>query len=289
MPAEGRRCGLARVTAAAALRPGLRAHAAYVDNASPSIRGALRGLVSEGVDDVVVLPLLLTPASHSKTDIAASVQAGRTAHPGVRLRYGRPLGPHPVLVERLVSRLVEAGARVTLVAGPVQLPTPAGVRRIDVQTAQQMLDAVMPEAPAHDIFVATAAVADWRPADAAEQKIKKDGSGLPPPLVLIENPDILAAVARLPPDQRPWCVGFAAESHDVVRHARDKRVRKGVPLMVGNIGPATFGQDDNALLLVSAAGVEEFARDSKLALARRLIGRCAELALALQSGPSAHA
>jgi len=106
---------------AAALRPGLRAEAAYVDNASPSIRAALESLATEGVDDVVVLPLLLTPASHSKTDIAGSVQAGRAAHPGVRLRYGRPLGPHPVLVERLVSRLAEAGARpedpVVVVAG----------------------------------------------------------------------------------------------------------------------------------------------------------------------------
>ena len=106
---------------AAALRPGLRAEAAYVDNASPSIRAALASLAADGVDDVVVLPLLLTPASHSKTDIAASVQVGRTTHPGVRLRYGRPLGPHPVLVERLVARLVEAGARpetpVVVVAG----------------------------------------------------------------------------------------------------------------------------------------------------------------------------
>jgi sirohydrochlorin cobaltochelatase len=106
---------------AAALRPGLRAEAAYVDNASPSIRAALDSLAAEGVDDVVVLPLLLTAASHSKTDIAGSVQAGRVVHPGVRLRYGRPLGPHPVLVERLASRLAEAGARpedpVVVVAG----------------------------------------------------------------------------------------------------------------------------------------------------------------------------
>jgi sirohydrochlorin cobaltochelatase len=106
---------------AAALRPGLRTAAAYVDNASPSIRAALAGLVDDGVRDVVVLPLLLTPASHSKTDVAASVQVGRRAHPGVRLRYGRPLGPHPVLVEVLARRLAEAGADpgdpVVLVAG----------------------------------------------------------------------------------------------------------------------------------------------------------------------------
>jgi sirohydrochlorin cobaltochelatase len=109
---------LARATAR---RPGLRSAAAYVDNASPSIRSALAELVADGVRDVAVLPLLLTPASHSKTDVAASVQAGRLAHPGVRLRYGRPLGPHPVLVDVLARRLSEAGASdedpVVLVAG----------------------------------------------------------------------------------------------------------------------------------------------------------------------------
>lgn len=106
---------------AAALRPGLQVADAYVDNASPSVRAALERLVGEGASDVVVLPLLLTPASHSKTDLAASVQAGRSAHPGLRLRYGRPLGPHPVLVELLGRRLAEAGADpadpVVLVAG----------------------------------------------------------------------------------------------------------------------------------------------------------------------------
>ncbi len=106
---------------AAALRPGLRAIPAYVDNASPSIRRALAHLAADSVDDVVVLPLLLTPASHSKTDVAASVQAGRLAHPRMRLRYGRPLGPHPVLVDVLARRLAEAGADpdapVVVVAG----------------------------------------------------------------------------------------------------------------------------------------------------------------------------
>jgi sirohydrochlorin cobaltochelatase len=112
----------ALLSGAAALRPGLRAADAYVDNASPSIRRALHLLADDdGVDDVVVVPLLLTPASHSKTDVAASVRAGRLAHPGLRLRYGRPLGPHPVLVDVLARRLAEAGARdddpVVLVAG----------------------------------------------------------------------------------------------------------------------------------------------------------------------------
>jgi sirohydrochlorin cobaltochelatase len=109
------------LAAASVLRPGLRAEPAYVDNASPSIRSAVASLIDEGVDDVVVVPLLLTPASHSKTDVAGSVQAARLDHPAVQIRYGRPLGPHPFLVEVLAARLGEAGARdgdaVLLVAG----------------------------------------------------------------------------------------------------------------------------------------------------------------------------
>ena len=167
----------------------------------------------------------------------------------------------------------EAGAEVTLVAGPVHLPTPRHVRRIDVRTAQQMHDAVLPAAPRHDVFVATAAVADWRPATLSEHKIKKDGKKLAPSFELTENPDILAAVARLP--DRPYCVGFAAESHDLLRHAREKLERKKVPLIVGNLGPATFGQDDNALTLVDAAGHRELPRADKLTLARALVAEIA--------------
>ncbi|WP_425258116.1 bifunctional phosphopantothenoylcysteine decarboxylase/phosphopantothenate--cysteine ligase CoaBC [Rubrivivax sp. RP6-9] len=170
----------------------------------------------------------------------------------------------------------EAGAQVTLVAGPVHLPTPMGVQRIDVTSAQQMFDAVLPAAPAHDIFVATAAVADWRPAQPNAHKIKKDGKKLAPSFDLVENPDILAAVARLPAAQRPWCVGFAAESQDLARHAREKLQRKGVPLVVGNLGPATFGRDDNTLLLVDAAGERELPPGDKLSLARELVREIAQ-------------
>jgi phosphopantothenoylcysteine decarboxylase/phosphopantothenate--cysteine ligase len=169
----------------------------------------------------------------------------------------------------------EAGAAVTLVAGPVALPTPRGVARIDVGSAREMLAAVLPLAPAHDVFVAAAAVADWRPADVAAHKIKKDGSGRVPELAFVENPDVLAAVARLPEAQRPWCVGFAAESEDVERHARAKLASKGVPLVVGNLGPATFGRDDNALLLVETDRTTELPRAGKLALARQLVAAIA--------------
>jgi phosphopantothenoylcysteine decarboxylase/phosphopantothenate--cysteine ligase len=169
----------------------------------------------------------------------------------------------------------EAGARVTLVAGPVQLATPRGVRRVDVGSAEQMLAAVQPEAERHDVFVATAAVADWRPAHAAERKIKKDGSGRVPAIEMVENPDILAAVARLPEGRRPFCVGFAAESHDIVRHAREKLAKKGVPLIVANHGPSTFGRDDNALTLVDAAGERALPPGDKLTLARALVAEIA--------------
>jgi len=167
----------------------------------------------------------------------------------------------------------EAGAEVTLVAGPVHLPTPRGVHRINVQSAQKMLEAVVPHAQAATVFIATAAVADWRPAVQADHKLKKDGSGQAPVLSFVENPDILAAVAQsahaLTGDL--FCVGFAAESHDLLQHASAKRVRKGVPLLVGNIGPATFGQDENALLLIDAQGHRELPRASKRVLAQLLV------------------
>ena len=163
----------------------------------------------------------------------------------------------------------EAGAEVTLVAGPVHLATPRHVHRIDVQSAQQMWDAVLPLAASQQIFVATAAVADWRPASLSDHKIKKNSSRSVPGFDLVENPDILAAVARL--HAPPFCVGFAAESQDLARHARDKLLRKNVPLVVGNLGPATFGRDDNTLLLVDAAGERALPTADKLSLARELV------------------
>ncbi len=171
----------------------------------------------------------------------------------------------------------EAGADVVLVAGPVALATPRGVRRIDVVSAQNMYDAVIPLAQKATIFVATAAVADWRPASASQEKIKKDGSGATPTLGFAENPDILAAVAQSERARSGdlYCVGFAAESHDLLAHATAKRVRKGVPLLVGNIGPATFGKDDNALLLVDEDGYTDIPRASKRVLAQQLVAQIA--------------
>nr|WP_145546319.1 bifunctional phosphopantothenoylcysteine decarboxylase/phosphopantothenate--cysteine ligase CoaBC [Variovorax boronicumulans] len=171
----------------------------------------------------------------------------------------------------------EAGARVTLVAGPVHLATPRGVTRVDVRSAQDLLAAVERHVAAATVFVATAAVADWRPSVAAEHKIKKDGSGQVPALAFVENPDVLARVAQSDRARsgKLYCVGFAAESEALLQNAQAKRARKGVPLLVGNIGPATFGQDHNALLLVDEAGARELPHAPKLALARQLVAEIA--------------
>ena len=171
----------------------------------------------------------------------------------------------------------EAGAHVTLVAGPVSLPTPRGVGRINVHSALNMQKTLNVLSQNASVFISAAAVADWRPMQAAEQKIKKDGSGTAPTLSFVENPDILAGIASgaRARSGELFCVGFAAESQDLLANAQGKRARKGVPLLVGNIGPDTFGQDDNALLLVDENGSVDVPRAPKLALARQLVAEIA--------------
>jgi phosphopantothenoylcysteine decarboxylase / phosphopantothenate---cysteine ligase len=146
-----------------------------------------------------------------------------------------------------------------------------------VKSAQNMLIAGIEYAQNAHIFIACAAVADWRPANAAEQKIKKDGAGQTPQLQFVENPDILATIAKSDRAKKGdlFCVGFAAESEDLEANAKAKRIRKGVPLLVGNIGPSTFGQDDNAFLLVDEQGVKQIERAPKLQLARLLVAEIA--------------
>ena len=172
----------------------------------------------------------------------------------------------------------DAGAQVTLVAGPVDLDGPRGVQRINVRSAQDMDAACHAQAERADVFIATAAVADWRPASTQKQKIKKQGDGQVPSLAFVENPDILSAIAASERARSGalYCVGFAAESQDLEVQAKAKRLRKGVPLLVANIGPATFGQDDNALLLIDAQGTLEMARNSKQALGRMLVAEIAK-------------
>ncbi len=170
----------------------------------------------------------------------------------------------------LAAAAADAGAEVTLVAGPVSLPTPAGVSRIDVITAAEMHAAVMARVADCDVFIGCAAVADYRAAEIAPQKIEKTGETLE--LRLVRNPDIIAAVAAHRP--RPFTVGFAAETNDLLAHARQKLERKGLDLVIANdvsrsdIG---FGSDHNEVRVISAAGDGEPQNGSKQAVARALI------------------
>lgn len=168
----------------------------------------------------------------------------------------------------------EAGADVTLVSGPTALAAPYGVHRINVQTAQQMHDVVMSRASAQHVFIAVAAVADWKVANVSTQKVKKNADGKAPALEFELNTDILAAVAALEP--RPYCVGFAAESEKLIEYGEAKRVRKNIPLLVGNIGHQTFGQDHNELVLFDARGHTVLPRADKQQLARQLIAEIAQ-------------
>jgi phosphopantothenoylcysteine decarboxylase/phosphopantothenate--cysteine ligase len=163
----------------------------------------------------------------------------------------------------------EAGARVTLVAGPSALPTPRGVRRIDVLTAREMFDAVMGYANRAEVFIAVAAVADWRVANASAQKLKKDAHATPPSLQFEPNPDILATVAALP--GAPLCVGFAAESESVVANAQAKLKSKGAALIVANAAQHALAADEAEVHLVDAEGVTTLPRAAKLEQARRIV------------------
>lgn len=162
-----------------------------------------------------------------------------------------------------------AGAEVTLVSGPTALPTPYGVNRLDVMTAAEMLETVIRHIDQKDVFISVAAVADWRVKNASSQKIKKTATQSVPTLEFIENPDILATVALRP--DAPYCVGFAAESEHLREYAEAKRRKKGIPLLVGNIGHETFGKDHNTLVLFDEKGVLELPYDTKQNLAYRLM------------------
>ena len=166
----------------------------------------------------------------------------------------------------------EAGAEVTLVSGATSLDAPSGVQRVDVLTAGEMHKAVMARAREADVFIAVAAVADYRPADPKSHKIKRGNGHLN--LELAPNPDILADVAAL---KGPFCVGFAAETEDLMENAQAKRRSKGIPLLAANLAQETFGRDTNALTLFDDDGVHELARAPKIALARQLVAHIARM------------
>ena len=162
----------------------------------------------------------------------------------------------------------DAGAQVTLIAGPTALATPRGVKRIDVTTAREMMNAVMDQLPA-DVFISVAAVADWHVTNPSANKIKKSASATPPVMQFAANPDILGTVAALP--SAPYCVGFAAESDDVIENARRKLISKKVPLIVANRAQDVFGSDSSAVSLIDADGVTALPTADKVVQARRLI------------------
>ena len=168
----------------------------------------------------------------------------------------------------------DAGAEVTLVCGPVSQPTPAGITRIDVTSAQEMYQAVMQRIGTQNVFIGVAAVADYRPATLADHKIKKE-DGAPPAVELVRNPDILAEVAALP--AAPLCVGFAAESRNLAEYAERKRRSKKIPLIVGNLIQDGFGGDSNAVTLFDDGGQTPLTPGSKLELARAIVARIAAL------------
>jgi len=204
----------------------------------------------------------------------AIVTAGPTveAIDPVRMLTNRSSGKQGYAIAAALAAL---GAEVSLVSGPTALPAPLGVRRIDVESARDMLAACEAALPA-DIAVCVAAVADWRPTEAGGQKLKKDG-GAPAPLALVENPDILATLSK--GARRPkLMIGFAAETQDLEAHAQAKLARKGCDWIVANdVSVAgTMGGDDNAVALVTMGGIERWERMAKGAVARRLADRIAQ-------------
>ncbi|CAM4058274.1 bifunctional phosphopantothenoylcysteine decarboxylase/phosphopantothenate--cysteine ligase CoaBC [Bordetella tumulicola] len=219
------------------------------------------------------------------TDLIAFFQPKVLAGRHVLLTAGptsEPVDPVRVLTNRssgktgysLARAAREAGARVTLITGATALPLPRGVTALSVTTARQMHDAVMANVHDADIFIAVAAVADWRVKNVSSQKLKKTSEGAGAPLMEFEpNPDILAEVAKLP--QGPWCVGFAAETEKLAEHAEAKRVRKGIPLLVGNLAHKVMDADTTELVLFDAKGSHPLAAGSKLDAARRLISEIA--------------
>jgi phosphopantothenoylcysteine decarboxylase/phosphopantothenate--cysteine ligase len=203
------------------------------------------------------------------------ITAGPTHEPIDPVRYiaNRSSGKQGYAIARAAAA---AGAKVTLVSGPVTLPDPPGVKTVRVENAREMLGAVEAALPA-DVGVFAAAVADWRTADAGAQKLKKDGSG-PPRLELVENPDILARIAKLKTKRPKLVIGFAAETEKVIEHARAKLKRKGCDWIVANDVSAeggAMGGDDNAVHLISADRVESWPSQSKDDVAKALVARIA--------------
>jgi phosphopantothenoylcysteine decarboxylase/phosphopantothenate--cysteine ligase len=233
------------------------------------------GRLAEPPEIFAAIMAMLAPGSRPLVGKRALVTAGPTAEAidPVRVITNRSSGKQGYAI---AAALADLGADVTLVSGPTALPAPAGVRRVDIESAREMLAACEGALPA-DIAVCVAAVADWRPKDVAQRKIKKDAGATEPAIAFVENPDILASLSK--DARRPTLVvGFAAETDDVDAHAQAKLKKKGCDWIVANdVSVAgTMGGDDNAVAIVSAGGIERWERMPKAEVARRLAARIAE-------------
>lgn len=236
--------------------------------------GAGRMAEPQAIFDAV-MAMLEGPRGRPLAGKHVLVTAGPTAEAldPVRLLTNRSSGRQGFAI---AAGLAALGARVTLVAGPVSLPTPSGVKRVDVESAREMLAACEAALPA-DAAICVAAVADWRPDEAFGLKLKKGKDG-PPQLRLVENPDILATLATDNPRRPKLVVGFAAETNDVEAHAKAKLARKNCDWIIANdvTEPGVMGGGENAVLLITKSGVERWDRDVKEAVGARLAARIAE-------------
>ena len=273
------------------LNPATRRNVAQLEGDGICFIGPADGEMAErgeaGPGRLVEVPELITAIEAALAPAAAKhgplagrhviVTSGPTHEPIDPVRYlaNRSSGKQGHELAAAAARL---GARVTLVTGPVSLAEPAGVRVVRVVTASEMLEAVKASLPA-DIAVFAAAVADWRIAKPNADKIKKSTSGTPPALNLIENPDILKTIAQSAKDRPKLVIGFAAETLDVLAHAKKKLKSKGADWIVANdVSPSTgiMGGDNNAIHLITGAGVESWPEMSKADVARKIIERAAE-------------
>jgi phosphopantothenoylcysteine decarboxylase / phosphopantothenate---cysteine ligase len=235
------------------------------------------GRMAEPAEIVAAIEAALTSRTGPLAGKKVLVTAGPTREAIDPVRYisNHSSGKQGYAIAEAAARL---GAEVALVSGPVEVPAPAGVRLVAVESAIEMLAACERELPC-DVAIFAAAVADWRVADEAEQKIKKDGKGAPA-LKFVENPDILKTIAQRGSQRPGLVVGFAAETENLIENARDKLARKGCDLIIANdVGKDKniFGGDQNSVHLVTASGIESWGLLSKHDVAQRLMGRLASL------------
>jgi phosphopantothenoylcysteine decarboxylase/phosphopantothenate--cysteine ligase len=235
------------------------------------------GRMAEPMEIVAAAEALLRPGTGVLAGRHVLVTSGPTREPIDPVRYiaNRSSGKQG---HAIAAAAASAGARVTLVSGPVTIPDPPGVEIVHVETAREMLEAVEAALPA-DVAVMAAAVADWRAAKFSKGKIKKDGSGKVAPLALTENPDILATIGRSARRRPALVIGYAAETADLVKNAEAKLRAKGADWILANdvsAGSGVMGGDDNTIRLVNAAGVEAWPRMPKVEVAERLVARIAD-------------